>query len=163
MNVAIEPLSTEHFAGLHTVFDGVCKEERFLAFCSAGSPESTFAYYQSVVSGGHSHFVAIAGPEVIGWCDVLPLFGEMRVHCGVLGIGVAKAARGQGVGHKLILAALAKARAPGITRVELTVRADNLVAQSLYKSLGFVVEGLQHNAWQLRGEYFDVYQMALIQ
>ncbi len=37
MNVAIEPLSTEHFAGLHTVFDGVCKEGRFLAFCSAGS------------------------------------------------------------------------------------------------------------------------------
>lgn len=56
-----------------------------------------------------------------------------------------------------------KARARGITRVELTVRADNLVAQSLYKSLGFVVEGVQHNAWQLRDEYFDVYQMALIQ
>lgn len=163
MNVGIEPLSKEHFSGLHAVFDAVCKEERFLAFCSAGAPEKTHAYYQSVISGGHSHFVALLDEEVIGWCDVLPLFGEMRAHCGVLGLGVAKNYRGHGVGRKLITAALAKASVRGIERVELTVRVDNIAAQSLYKSLGFVVEGLQHNAWRLRSEYFDVYQMARLQ
>ena len=163
MHLSIEPLSPEYFSGLHNVFDEVCKEERFLAFCAAGTTERTHAYYQSVVSGGHSHFIAVGDGEVIGWCDVLPMFGEMRAHCGVLGLGVAKSARGKGVGRKLITAALAKARARGITRVELTVRADNLVAQSLYKSLGFAVEGLQHKAWQLRGEYFDVNHMALVE
>jgi ribosomal protein S18 acetylase RimI-like enzyme len=39
----------------------------------------------------------------------------------------------------------------------------NVVAQSLYKSLGFSVEGLRRKAWQLRDEYFDVYQMARVE
>ena len=112
---------------------------------------------------GHSHFVAINDGEVIGWSDVQPLLGEMRAHCGVLGIGIAKKARGQGIGRKLMETAIAKAKLRGLTRIGLTVRADNLVAQSLYKSMGFVVEGTQRKGWQLRGEYFDVYHMALVE
>ncbi|MBM3116140.1 GNAT family N-acetyltransferase [Jeongeupia naejangsanensis] len=162
MSISVEPLAPAHFEQLHCLFDAVSREERFLAFCSSGSRETTYAYYQRVVDSNHSHFVAVENGTVIGWCDVFPLPGEMRAHCGVLGIGVAKAFRGKGVGRTLIEAAIEKARNRGITRIELTVRADNLTARNLYEKLGFLVEGLQRNGWRLHGQYFDVHHMALI-
>ncbi|UGQ46943.1 GNAT family N-acetyltransferase [Massilia endophytica] len=65
-------------------------------------------------------------------------------------------------GRSLIEAAIARAVDNGMSRIELTVRADNHVAQALYRSLGFEFEGTQRKAWRLRGEYFDVHHMALL-
>jgi ribosomal protein S18 acetylase RimI-like enzyme len=160
MSFLLEPLNEGHFERLHLLFDEVCREERYLAFTEAGSREKTFAYYSEILSARHTHFVALKQDRVIGWCDVVPLYGQMRVHCGVLGMAVAATDRGTGVGTALITAALGKASDKGLSRVELTVHAENIVAQSLYKKVGFEFEGTQRRGWCLRGQYFDVHYMA---
>lgn len=62
----------------------------------------------------------LAFVEVVGWCDILPTLGEARRHVGVLGIGVIPGARHHGLGRRLTEAAIAKAWAKGMTRIELT-------------------------------------------
>ena len=163
MPLQIEALQETHFEQLHHVFDAVCRERRFMAFTQAAPKEQTFAYYRNVLADGHAHFVATRDQRVIGWCDVLPQFGQMRSHAGVLGMGVAVDERGKGVGKALIRAAVAKAHASGLSRIELTVHSENQVAQALYRSVGFVHEGTLQKAWCLDGQHFDVYLMAKLQ
>ena len=162
MPVHLEPLREDHFDRLHGLFDAVCREKRFMAFTQAGTREQTFAYYRNIVNGGHVHLVAVQGTELVGWCDVLPLVGQMRAHSGVLGMAVAAEFRGQGVGRRLIEGALALADQQGLARVELTVHADNHNAQALYQSVGFEHEGTQRRGWCLEGQYFDVHHMARV-
>lgn len=156
----IEPLAEAHFDRLHDLFDAVCREERFMAFTQAGPREQTHAYYRSILDGGHTHLVASRGDALIGWCDVLPLHGQMRAHAGVLGMAVAAPERGRGVGTALIQAVIQRATARGLTRIELTVHAGNTVAQALYRRHGFEHEGTQRRGWCLRGQYADVHHMA---
>jgi len=163
MTFSIEPLQENHFEQLHGLFDAVCRERRFLAFTEAGPKEQTFEYYRKVVSGGHAHFVAVKNKEIVGWCDVLPIVGQMRAHVGVLGIGIAAAHRGKGIGKALIHTAIDKAASRGLSRIELTVHSENYVAQGLYRSLGFVNEGTQRQGWRLDSQCFDVHHMARLQ
>lgn len=166
MNTApfhLEPLSEAHFERLHALFDAVCRERRYLAFTEAGPREQTFEYYSKVVSGGHVHFVAVREDQVLGWCDVLPLYGQMRSHVGVLGMGVAAEERGKGVGKALIRTAIARTADRGLSRIELTVHSENHVAQALYKNAGFVYEGTQRHGWRLGDLYSDVHCMARLQ
>lgn len=160
MSTLLEPLHERHFEQLHALFDSVCRERRFLAFTQAGPREQTFAYYQGIVTAGGIHFVALSGEQLVGWCDVLTLMGQMRAHSSVLGMAVAKDFRGQGIGRQLITKALAKADERGLKRVELTVHSENTNAQALYKSVGFAFEGTQRRGWCLDGQYFDVHYMA---
>ena len=160
MPLHIQALQETHFEQLHHVFDAVCRERRFMAFTQAAPKEQTFAYYRNVLAGGHAHFVAVRDTQVVGWCDVLPQVGQMRLHAGVLGMGVAVGERGKGVGKALIYAAVAKAHARGLSRIELTVHSENQVAQSLYRSVGFVHEGTLRKAWYLDGQHFDAHLMA---
>jgi putative acetyltransferase len=81
---------------------------------------------------------------------------------GVLGIALLPQARGQGLGGRLMDAAIDKACRQGITRIELTVRADNLRAKALYERKGFEVEGLCRRAFRVDDQYIDSYSMALV-
>jgi putative acetyltransferase len=159
-DLVIEPLHEAHFERLHDLFDAVCRERRFMAFTHAGPREQTRAYYRQILDGGQVHFVARRGEALLGWCDVVRQFAHTRQHAGVLGMAVAAHARGQGVGRRLIEAALAEAPARGISRVELTVHADNAVAQALYRSVGFQTEGLLKRGGCLDGQFHDVWLMA---
>lgn len=160
MPLPLAPLAPAHFESLHSLFDAVCRERRFLAFTQAGPREETFAYYQGILDRGDTHFVALDGERVVGWCDVLRQFAPVRQHIGTLGMSVAASHRGRGLGRALITQALAHATQRGLTRVELTVHCDNVVGQALYASVGFVVEGTQRNGWCMDGQYFDVLAMA---
>jgi putative acetyltransferase len=159
----LEALHDTHFERLHHLFDAICRERRFMAFTEAGPKEQTFAYYRNIVLSGHTHFVAVRDHEVLGWCDVLPLSGQMRSHVGVLGMGVVAEERGKGIGKALIEAAIAKATERGLSRIELTVHSENKAAQSLYKRVGFLHEGTQRRGWLLDGQYFDIHHMARLQ
>ena len=95
----------------------------------------------------------------------LPLIPKTRpvyAHCGILGIGIMKAYREQGIGKALIQKTLEKARHMGLTRIELAVREDNTHAIALYKKLGFVTEGLQLNAIRVEGVYQNLITMGLL-
>jgi len=105
--------------------------------------------------------VAERGGEVVGSAGLHPVERLRRRHCAMLGISVASAAQGQGVGHALMKALCDYADGwAQILRIELTVFADNERAIRLYERCGFVHEG-RHRGYALRaGAYIDVLSMA---
>jgi len=62
----------------------------------------------------------------------------------------------------LIRAALNKAKAIGLTRIELTVRENNKRAIALYEKEGFLIEGLHRNAVRIDTKYENQISMALL-
>ena len=59
-------------------------------------------------------------------------------------------------------AAIEKSWAKGLTRLELTVREDNLNAKALYERFGFEHEGIRRRGSLIAGVYQDVFAMALL-
>jgi ribosomal protein S18 acetylase RimI-like enzyme len=72
---------------------------------------------------------------------------------------VRAAARGRGVGRRLVEAVIAHARRR-VELIELSVVGDNRVARALYESLGFVEYGLEKHAVKYEGRYHDEVLMA---
>ena len=106
--------------------------------------------------------VAEADGDVVGNAGLNPVGPAVRRrHAMHLGITVAKAWQGRGVGTRLMAALLDAAdRWLGCLRVELTVFVDNEAAIALYRKFGFEIEGT-HRAYALRdGRYVDVLAMA---
>jgi len=89
-----------------------------------------------------------------------PARWRMR-HVGSVGMAVRDDWQGRGVGSALMEAALELAdNWLNLTRVELTVFADNAPAIALYEKFGFEIEGT-HRRYAFRdGEYIDAYSMA---
>jgi putative acetyltransferase len=160
--VSIEPLAQQHFEGVRAALDAVARERRFLAFTEAPTRRQSFAFYRSIIAGNGWQYVAVAGGQVLGWCDVLRQHGQARTHAGTLGIGLIATARHQGIGEQLMRTTIARALQNGITRIELTVRVDNGNARALYERLGFVHEGRMHRAFRIDGVYYDSDAMALV-
>lgn len=163
MTCIIRPIAENDIEGFHQALDVVAREKKYLAFLEAPAKESTAAFIRSNIEHDHPQFVAEADGKVVGWCDVMPARANTtHSHCGTLGIGILPAFRGQGLGRRLMTAAIDKARAKGLTRIELTVRTDNLNAIALYKKLGFEMEGTKKNAVRVDGAYEDLYFMGLV-
>lgn len=162
VKIDIVPLAESHFPQLRRVLDVVAREKCYLAFTEAPAEDEAFAFYRTVLSNDLIFSVALVDGQVSGWCDVLPVAGQARSHLGVLGMGLLPPVRGHGVGRPLIRHAIDRAWAKGLTRIELTVRTDNVNAIALYERMGFVAEGLQHNAYRVDGKYYDVHAMALL-
>ena len=84
-----------------------------------------------------------------------------RMHVRGLGIAVASAWQGQGVGNQLMHALLNWAdNWAGVLRIELNVYADNHPAIALYQRHGFVQEGLMRAMALKDGVYADLLAMA---
>lgn len=162
MNALVVATEEAHLADLYTVIDSVAREGKYLAFTKAPPLEHSLAFYQGLLKAGSPYFVAVAGTKVVGWCDVSFLMGESRAHIGVLGIGLLPEFRHQGLGRKLMEAAIAKSWSKGLTRIELNVREDNHNAKALYESLGFETEGLRLKASVIGNEVHNVWSMALL-
>lgn len=81
-----------------------------------------------------THFVAIAGGEVVGTLRLIFL----EEHCKIGRVAVRRAFRGRGIARRLIGEAMATARDLGQTRFYLTAQSDKL---GFYESLGFVAFG----------------------
>jgi RimJ/RimL family protein N-acetyltransferase len=102
--------------------------------------------------------VAEAGSELVGQ------LGIHRAPYGVahLGMLVARAWRGRGVGSALLAAALGWAREHGAHKVALEVWPHNQAALALYRRFGFVEEGRLRRHYRRRdGSLSDAIVMGL--
>jgi putative acetyltransferase len=162
MPVEIVPIALEHAAGFHACLDAVAREKHYLAQTQALPLQRIEGFVRDSVANGAVQFVALDGGIVVGWADIFPAWADAVKHCGTLGMGVAVACRGQGIGERLLRACLTKALANGITRVELEARADNQRAIRLYERVGFTHEALKRNAMRFDGVYYDAVQMSLL-
>jgi len=71
----------------------------------------------------------------------------------ILTLAVAPPARGQGLGRRLLLAAIAHARVLGADTMFLEVGADNPAALALYARLGFAKVGDRKGYYQGRDAF----------
>ncbi|MBV9510620.1 MAG: GNAT family N-acetyltransferase, partial [Caulobacteraceae bacterium] len=106
--------------------------------------------------------LAVHGEALAG---IASLAGGRRTddrHAGRLGLSVARAWRGRGVGRLLLGATIEEARSwPGFCRIELECAPWNAPAIALYENLGFMLEGRRRKALDLRGEPEDMLLMSL--
>jgi ribosomal protein S18 acetylase RimI-like enzyme len=78
----------------------------------------------------------------------------------IAGLTVDPACQRQGLGRRLIEAAVAEATRRGARRLTLRVLGGNAPARALYESCGFVVEGVLREEFLLGGRYVDDVVMA---
>ncbi|MBV8123418.1 MAG: GNAT family N-acetyltransferase [Burkholderiaceae bacterium] len=97
--------------------------------------EARLSRHESVILVAES-----ASSGLLGFCQLYPSFCsvEARPIYALYDLFVLPAARKQGVGRMLLLAAEAKAAKDGMARMDLTTARSNTPAQSLYESLGWV-------------------------
>ena len=162
VTVEIVPIERRYITGFRAVLDSVAREGRYLAVLEAPAPARIRRFVLNNLRSGAPQFVALDAGRVVGWCDITPQTHSMLAHCGVLGMGVASSHRGQGVGARLMDATTEAALARGMTRIELTVRADNGPAIALYRRFGFEAEGLMRRYLIVDGLYYDALMMARV-
>jgi ribosomal protein S18 acetylase RimI-like enzyme len=99
----------------------------------------SFEQLRDVIEAPSNHVLAarLRG-ETVGMLTVVVLPMPTGRVARIEDVVVSEAARGQGIGRALALAAVEVARAAGAKHVELTSRPSREAANNLYRSLGFV-------------------------
>ncbi len=162
MQVQIVAQSEARLVEWHRAVDAVAREKRFLAFTEAPPLDASTTFFRHLLDGGGVQMHALLDDVLVGWCDVLFTRHQARAHVGTLGIGLLPSARHRGIGRRLMQATIDAAWDHGLTRIELTVREDNLNARALYERLGFRHEGIRRHDFRVDGRYFDTHAMALL-
>lgn len=107
--------------------------------------------------------VAVVDGEVAGYVSLnqaIPLPSHRHV-LDVTGLAVAPRFRGQGVGRRLVEAAKQECLGRGARKLSLRVLGPNAVAQRLYESCGFRVEGVLRAEFLIEGRLVDDLLMAV--
>jgi RimJ/RimL family protein N-acetyltransferase len=80
------------------------------------------------------------------------------------GFTVDTASKGRGIGFEILKHIKNEARANSFGRIELTVDTENRGAISLYRKVGFEIEGKLRNNYRLActGKFYDEYIMGLL-
>lgn len=107
---------------------------------------------------------AFDGDDLVGTTYCLRQKGaKLRHRAYISAVYVTPRARRRGVARRLMIEAIARARAwQGVEQVELTVTASNERARNLYQSLGFTTYGVEPRALKLGSRYFDEALMVLV-
>jgi putative acetyltransferase len=105
-------------------------------------------------------FVAETGDRIVGRLSVARDPHPASRHVADLGLMVAAAARGQGIGFALLGEAVAWARQVDVRKLELHVFPHNEPAIRLYERFGFVREGYRTGHYRRGQEYVDAILMA---
>ena len=107
--------------------------------------------------------VAEHDSKVVGHISVFLSNKPRAKHCASLAIAVNPKFHGKGIGKTLMEAAIDQAdNWLNLTRLELEVNEDNVAAISLYKRVGFDVEGTKRLSTFKSGSYINTVIMSRI-
>ncbi|KEA51723.1 MULTISPECIES: GNAT family N-acetyltransferase [Mangrovibacter] len=110
---------------------------------------------------GQRHLVALAENQVVGHMGLTVNTNPRRSHVATLGLCVDPAFRQQGIGRALMQEAVWLCdNWLRVTRIELTVFADNQPAIRAYQRVGFELEGRAKDFGLRNGIYVDALFMA---
>ncbi len=111
---------------------------------------------------GSTVFGGFSGDALLGMAGFMQEEGLKERHKAMLwGMYVRPAARGAGLGRRLVDAVLAHARGR-VEQVTLAVVTENEAAYRLYKAAGFVEYGLQPESLKQDGRYYDEHLMVAL-
>jgi RimJ/RimL family protein N-acetyltransferase len=163
LGYAIRPASAGDAPALVALRDSIAAEGRWVA---AEAGERTVLEESLGLAGVLSHgglaLVAEIGDRLAGQLAVHRRPGRYEVHVGELSITVHRDHREQGLGRALLETAVDWARAVRLRKLALGVFPDNPRAIALYRSVGFVEEGLLCAHVRIGGEERDLTVMGLL-
>jgi RimJ/RimL family protein N-acetyltransferase len=125
-------------------------------------PRDDFVKVLSDLIASNSFYVVEVDGGVQGFYRASRHQGRAR-HAAYLGtFAVAPEARGTGLARSIIETVISRLNAEGVTRVELTLEADNKRALNFYTKLGFELEGTMRSAYKRSTDshYLDELLMA---
>jgi len=159
MNVEIVYANEKYFESFHESLGAVARERVNIEMVEAPPLESVVSFQSGLIKKNAPVFYAVAGGRVVGWADISTCDNPRLNHVGHLGMGLLSEFRGQGLGSKLLDAALKHSKKFGLEKVALQVYTTNLPAIALYNKFGFEPEGISRRFRKLDGEYFDCLAM----
>ena len=113
--------------------DSVARERLYLGTVEGFPLEQVRQFTDSIASAGGVQLVALAACRVVGWCDIRRSPFEGFRHVGTIGVGLLPQWREQGLGRRLIQAAVDAAAREGVKRKAriLDGREDDLICMAL--------------------------------
>ncbi|ADU30411.1 GNAT family N-acetyltransferase [Evansella cellulosilytica] len=100
------------------------------------------------------------GDELVGYIIVIGGNAKRNRHSAYIVTGVLHRFRAKGIGTQLFKSLESWSKKNNIHRLELTVVTENRAGLSLYKKMGFEIEGTKRDSLLIDGEYFDEYYMS---
>lgn len=157
-------IDAEEIIGFNNKVGG---ETDFLSFGANGlhiTIEQEINYIESINECDNSMMVvAEINKQIVCVASLISSAKDRYKHKAELGICISKDFWGIGLGEQVIKYLIEWAKSNGITtKITLTVRTDNIRAISLYKRLGFEIEGTLRNDIYINNIYYDSYAMGLI-
>ena len=121
--------------------------------------------YRDRLTGSAENYVLGAWQtgRLVGMVGFVRETASKRLHIGaVWGMYVIPSLRGHGLGRRLLVELLRRARElPGLEHLLITVVSENVAAHALYRSLGFVAWGTEPAALKIDGVDYDDIHMLL--
>ena len=127
-----------------------------------GSPEQQRVWLERMDKESNST-VLIAEQndgQLVGYLVVIGGNAKRVRHSAYLVIGILNEFTGRGIGTNLFQKLEEWSIAHNILRLELTVVIQNEPGVSLYKKMGFEVEGIKRNSLVIEDTFFDQYYMS---
>jgi RimJ/RimL family protein N-acetyltransferase len=127
------------------------------------SMEAVTERFKAEWSGQHGFVMGAFDPELMGIVGCMREPRVKRLHVAVIwGMYLAVERRGHGLGRRLLLDAIARAKEwPEPEQFWLEVTSTNVPARTLYLSCSFQVVGLRQRALRIGDRYYDEEMMAL--
>jgi [ribosomal protein S18]-alanine N-acetyltransferase len=117
------------------------------------TPWTLDSFYYEMNENQFSHYlIAEENGEIIGFCGMWLVIDAAQI----TNVAVVEEARGRGIGEALMREAIRVAQEASMDVMSLEVRVTNVVAQNLYRKLGFQDGGIR------KGYYTDNLEDALV-
>jgi RimJ/RimL family protein N-acetyltransferase len=160
----IRPIHPDDSEKLVNLILQVERESDFMLFESGErklTPEQQQSRIESMEKEKNSTiFIAEVSGKLIGYLIAIGGVARRNRHSVYLVVGILEKYRGKGVGTRLFMELENWAREHHIHRLELTVMTSNQAAISLYRKMGFEIEGIKRDSLLVNGEYVDEYYMS---
>jgi L-amino acid N-acyltransferase YncA len=150
--VRIEPMTIAHAGPVLAVYQAGIDEGNATFETRAPSWDE----FSAARLPGH-RFVAITAGQVTGWVAVSAV-SRRCVYAGVVehSVYVLPAARGLGIGHRLLDALIASTEAAGIWTIQSAIFPENTASMALHQAAGFRVVGTRERIGCHHGRWRDV-------
>ncbi|MDR4889752.1 GNAT family N-acetyltransferase [Fredinandcohnia sp. QZ13] len=159
----ITPEDAENFVKLTQQVENTSEYMHWEAGERKVSPDQQRKMIERIGSDENSTiFVAEEDNQLIGFLMAIGGNARRNKHSVYIVIGILKDFRGKGVGTKLFKQLEKWALTQQIHRLELTVVTQNKAGLSLYKKMGFEIEGTKRHSLLIGGVFVDEYYMAKI-
>ncbi len=146
-----EPMAREMASGVQVVRMTLSDLPEVLEVehLSYPTPWSRRAFVSELSENAYAHYLAAkSNGRLIGYVGMWLVLDEAHI----TNVAVHPSFRSQGVGRLLMETAIHLTEEHGCRSITLEVRRSNLVAQSLYRSLGFQMTGLRKGYYTDNGE-----------